>query len=64
LVFTAHWDNSINNKWNPDPTATVRWGDQSWQEMLSAPMAVIVDRTVDPKTVVERGGLPGAAGAQ
>jgi hypothetical protein len=64
LDLTAHWDNSVNNKWNPDATATVRWGDQSWQEMLSAPMAVIVDRTVDPKTVVERGGFPGGAGAQ
>jgi hypothetical protein len=64
LHLTAHWDNSANNKWNPDPTATVRWGDQSWQEMLSAPMAVIVDRTVDPKTVVERGAFRGAAGAQ
>ncbi len=64
LHLTAHWDNSVNNKWNPDPTATVRWGDQSWQEMLSAPMAVIVDRTIDPNTVVERGGFPGAAGAQ
>jgi hypothetical protein len=64
LELTAHWDNSANNKWNPDPTATVRWGDQSWQEMLSAPMAVIVDRTVDPKTVVERGGFPGTDGAQ
>jgi len=64
LHVTAHWDNSAGNKWNPDPGATVRWGDQSWQEMLTAPMAVIVDRTVDPTTVVERGGFPGAAGAQ
>jgi hypothetical protein len=52
------------NKWNPDPTAAVRWGNQSWQEMLSAPMGVIVDRTVDPKTVIEAGGFPGVAGAQ
>ena len=55
LELTAHWDNSAANKWNPDPTATVRWGDQSWQEMLAAPLAVIVDRSVDPKTVVMRG---------
>jgi hypothetical protein len=64
LHLTAHWDNSANNKWNPDPTATVRWGNQSWQEMLSATIAVIVDRTVDPKTVVERGTPPRTAGAQ
>jgi mono/diheme cytochrome c family protein len=64
LHLTAHWDNSTANKWNPDPTATVHWGDQSWQEMLSAPMAVIVDRSVDPKTVIERGGFQAAAGAQ
>jgi mono/diheme cytochrome c family protein len=61
LHVTAHWDNSAGNKWNPDPTATVRWGDQSWQEMLTAPMAVIVDRGIDPKTVVERGGFAEAA---
>ena len=64
LHLTGHWDNSPANKWNPDPTAAVRWGDQSWQEMLSAPMGVIVDRTIDPKTVIEGGGFPGAAEAQ
>jgi hypothetical protein len=64
LELTAHWDNSLNNKWNPDPKATVHWGDQSWQEMLAAPMAVIVDRTVDPKSVVSLGNFGGGAGAQ
>jgi hypothetical protein len=64
LELTAHWDNSPNNKWNPDPTATVHWGDQSWQEMLTAPMAVIIDRTVDPKTVAAMGDLPFVKGAQ
>jgi hypothetical protein len=52
LELLAHWDNSPNNKWNPDPNARVHWGDQSWQEMLAAPMAVIIDRSVDPKTVL------------
>jgi len=64
LELTAHWDNSPNNKWNPDPKDTVHWGDQSWQEMLAAPMAVIVDRTVDPKAVVDMGNFGGGAGAQ
>jgi hypothetical protein len=30
----AHFDNSRNNPANPDPTKEVRWGDQSWDEMM------------------------------
>lgn len=30
----AHFDNSTNNKANPDPTKTVFWGDQTWEEMM------------------------------
>jgi len=31
---TAHFDNSPKNKYNPDPTKEVHWGDQTWEEML------------------------------
>ncbi len=31
---TAHHDNSANNKFNPDPTKPVYWGDQTWEEMM------------------------------
>ncbi len=31
---TAYFDNSPDNLANPDPTATVRWGDQTWEEMM------------------------------
>ena len=31
---TAHFDNSDKNPNNPDPSKTVRWGDQTWQEMM------------------------------
>jgi hypothetical protein len=34
LMVVAHYDNSTANRFNPDPTATVRWGDQTWEEML------------------------------
>ena len=34
LHVGAHFDNSVANKANPDPTATVRWGDQTWEEMM------------------------------
>jgi hypothetical protein len=44
VEVTAHWDNSVNNPNNPDATATVKWGNQSWDEMLSFAMGVIIDR--------------------
>ncbi|MGH9836780.1 MAG: thiol-disulfide isomerase, partial [Blastocatellia bacterium] len=34
LVAVAHYDNSLNNKFNPDPTKEVRWGAQTWEEMM------------------------------
>jgi len=30
----AHFDNSAQNPYNPDPTRSVRWGEQTWQEMM------------------------------
>lgn len=30
----AHFDNSADNPANPDPEATVAWGDQTWDEMM------------------------------
>ena len=30
----AHFDNSAQNPANPDPKETVRWGDQTWEEMM------------------------------
>ncbi len=34
LEVIAHYDNSPGNKFNPDPTKEVRWGDQTWDEMM------------------------------
>jgi len=34
LICTAHFDNSDANPTNPDPSRTVRFGLQSWEEML------------------------------
>jgi len=34
LHVAAHFDNSPANRANPDPTAVVRWGDQTWEEMM------------------------------
>ena len=34
IECVAHFDNSADNPANPDPAETVRWGDQTWQEMM------------------------------
>ena len=34
LKFTAAFDNSRKNPANPDPTASVRWGQQTFEEMI------------------------------
>jgi mono/diheme cytochrome c family protein len=34
LKVTMHYDNSRANRFNPDPSAEVRWGDQTWEEMM------------------------------
>jgi hypothetical protein len=34
IECTARFDNSPNNPENPDPTKSVRWGQQSWDEMM------------------------------
>ncbi len=34
LECTAHFDNSAANPANPDPTKAIRWGDQTWDEMM------------------------------
>jgi len=34
LFCEAWFDNSDENLANPDPAATVRWGDQTWEEMM------------------------------
>jgi hypothetical protein len=33
ITSTAWYDNSAENKHNPDPTKDVWWGDQTWEEM-------------------------------
>jgi hypothetical protein len=34
LRCAAHFDNSAKNPNNPDPARIVRWGDQTWEEMM------------------------------
>jgi hypothetical protein len=34
IEAVAWYDNSANNKYNPDPTKTVTWGEQTFEEMM------------------------------
>jgi Copper type II ascorbate-dependent monooxygenase, C-terminal domain len=33
MIITARFDNSSRNKYNPDPSRSVRWGDPTYDEM-------------------------------
>jgi hypothetical protein len=53
LVVTAHYDNSVNNKFNPDPNKTVYYGDMTWEEMMFPFFSVVVDRNNESKRVIK-----------
>ena len=44
LDVVAHHDNSPKNKFNPDPTKEVRWGDQTWDEMMIGYLDYTIDK--------------------
>jgi hypothetical protein len=51
LVVTGHFDNSVYNKFNPDPGQTVYYGNMIWEEMFGGRTGIIVDRESDPKRI-------------
>jgi len=63
LLVTAHYDNSANNKFNPDPNSVVYYGDMTWEEMMFPFFSVVVDQGVDATKVmrVVRGRQGGGA---
>jgi peroxiredoxin len=52
----AHWDNSESNLSNPDPTATVYWGDQTWEEMMLGFFDVAIP--LDREKLLAEGKVP------
>ena len=56
IVGIAHFDNSANNRFNPDPSAEVRWGPQNWDEMSTGFLGLILDAKTAPDTVLRRTG--------
>ena len=45
LRITAHFDNSPNNKFNPDPSKTIRWGEPSNEEMMDGWLEYVLPET-------------------
>jgi len=62
LIITAHYDNSANNKFNPDPNRTVYNGNMTWEEMFSPFFAITVDKGVDPAKALKTPLATGAGG--
>jgi hypothetical protein len=48
LHATAWYDNSPNNKSNPDPAQEVWWGDQTWEEMMFTGLTYSIDPAPAP----------------
>ena len=45
----AHFDNSANNKFNPNPTKTVYYGTMTWEEMMNPFYSVVVPIGTDSR---------------
>ena len=62
LHVDAHYDNSANNKWNPNPNKTVYYGEMTWEEMMFPFFGVVVDKSIDPRRILSgRGPVPPGA---
>jgi hypothetical protein len=59
LQAVAWFDNSRGNMHNPDPEATVVWGEQTSDEMMVGFFDVAVDAGFDKKRFFERRGAAG-----
>lgn len=64
LSCTGWFDNSPNNKFNPDPSKTIYWGDQSWEEMNVGFMEIAIPASQDPDVVRLSGTTRPAGGRQ
>jgi hypothetical protein len=52
LHVDAHFDNSAANRGNPDSTADVYFGTQTWEEMMSPFLGLVIGKNVDPDSVI------------
>ncbi|HXG66177.1 MAG TPA: cytochrome c, partial [Blastocatellia bacterium] len=58
IVVTAHFDNSAKNKYNPDPTQAVRFGEPTYDEMMIG----FIEYTIDRQSLKQEAAKARAAG--
>ncbi len=69
LLCTASYDNSAENPYNPDPTKTIAWGPQTWDEMMigwydiSLPIAEVESLLEKKKNDEKQGDAAGGGSA-
>src|SRR5262249_30710198 len=56
IMTVAHYDNSANNPYNPDPTKPVYSADQNWEEMQSGFLGLVLDVNTDLTKVLKPSG--------
>jgi hypothetical protein len=61
IEVTGWFDNSRNNIHNPDPTATVRFGEQSWEEMMVGAYDVVLPADMSLREFFKPRATPAAA---
>ena len=54
IVVTAHFDNSAKNKFNPDPTQVVRFGEPTYDDMMIGWISYTVDKEHLRETAVNK----------
>ena len=57
LLGISHFDNSVNNRFNPDPSQEVRWGPQNWDEMSNCFVGLVFGVDDDPARLFYRSGV-------
>ena len=64
MECTGHFYNSLNNPDNPDPTVEVKWGDQSWEEMMIGWFSIAFDPAIPPDKLFKRAERPAARASE
>ena len=60
MESTAGFDYSPNNRFNPDASASVKWGDQTTDEMHIAFLELVIEASGDPEKLFK--GVPKMVG--